>query len=301
MRDAYQTWNPSESSEQLIEGISLILEDLGQQGYVLTLRQLYYQLVSRGIIPNSVREYSRIGNVVSRGRLAGLIDWDMIEDRIRIPKAKTHWDSPAQILKTAASGYYRSRWETQNSYIEVWCEKDAVSNIIYPVCEKWDVTFMANRGYSSQSAMYRAGQRFEDAHFRGKELGLIYLGDHDPSGIDMSRDIQERMDLFLGYRELIAEAYIVLEVDRIALNMDQVQKYQPPENPAKVTDSRFDNYVADYGDKSWELDALEPKVLAQLVEDKIKEFVDDIAWKAVEEKEEDHKVRLMDIAKLLED
>jgi len=296
MKEIYQAWNPSVQSVKLLKTINLILEDWEDRGYKLTLRQLYYQLVSKDIIPNSVREYKGLGNVVSRGRLAGFIDWAMIEDRLRVPQSRAHWDSPKEIIKAATWSYYRSRWKNQDSYIEVWCEKDAVSNIIEPVCRRWDVTFLANRGYSSQSAMYNAAKRYEAGHLEGKTLTLIYFGDHDPSGIDMTRDIRDRMELFLGYHELVSEKNVDFRVERVALNVEQVKQYNLPENPAKVTDSRFAGYVKIYGNSSWELDALEPEVLDQLVEDKIKEFVDQSLWDVVVDKENEHKDRLMEIA-----
>lgn len=295
MKETYQDWKPSKESYRLLDAITEILEYFEDRGYKLTLRQLYYQLVSKDIISNSVKEYTRIGNVVSRGRLAGLIDWEMIEDRLRVPESRGHWDSPKEVIESAVSAYYRSRWENQRSYIEVWCEKDAVSNIIEPVCRRWDVTFMANRGYSSLSAMYNASQRLKDAHDDGKFVGVIYLGDHDPSGIDMTRDIKDRLGIFLN------QGISFNNVDRIALNMDQIDQYKPPENPAKVTDSRFAGYVKIYGYSSWELDALEPSVLDQLVEDKITEFVDRDLWDEVTDLEEEHKERLRKIAEEWED
>ena len=295
MKELYQEWNPSSKSAYLINYINDILNDYESQGYKLTLRQLYYQLVSKDIIPNSVAEYGKIGNVVNRGRLAGFIDWNMIEDRLRIPQSRGHWDNPKHIIEAAANSYYQARWKNQDNYIEVWCEKDAVSNIIEPVCYRWDVTFMANRGYSSQSAMYEAAKRYKAAHFEGKELILIYFGDHDPSGIDMTRDIRDRMELFLGYRELVAEENIDIQVERIALNMDQVEEYNPPENPAKVTDSRFQGYADIYGYSSWELDALEPKVLENLVENKIKDFINPDLWDEIIAKENKGKEKLFKI------
>ncbi len=291
MREMYKAWRPSESSKELIDYINEIMEDFEQQGYRLTLRQLYYQLVSRDVIPNSQAEYNRIGNIVSRGRLAGLIDWSMIEDRVRIPKSRSHWNSPKEIIDTATRAYYKPRWDDQQYYVEVWCEKDAVSNIIQPVCYKWDVTFMANRGYSSQSAMYEAAQRLAYAIEQGKYLEVIYLGDHDPSGIDMTRDIKDRLGTFLSSGATFEMVF------RLALNMDQVNQYNPPENPAKTTDSRFKGYMDIYGSSSWELDALEPKVLAKLVEDKILDYLDMDLWDKVVADEESDKERLTEIAK----
>jgi hypothetical protein len=295
MKEEFTPWRPSARSMELIDIINDILEDYRSQGYKLTLRQLYYQLVAGDHIPNNQREYKKIGNVVNKGRLAGFIDWNMIEDRVRNPKENTHWRNPKHILDAAVNGYYESRWKYQNEYVEVWCEKDAVSNIIQPVCSKWDVIFMANRGYSSQSALYEAGKRFEAAHFEGKYLHLIYLGDHDPSGMDMTRDVEDRMNLFLGYREE-AEEDIPIVVDRIALNMPQIKLYNPPENPAKQTDSRFEVYADQYGDASWELDALQPSVLEQVVDDAVEAHVDHALWDKAVDLEAASKQTLQNIA-----
>ena len=292
MKEQFIEWKPGARSLELVEQINLILQSYEEQGYRLTLRQLYYQLVSRDLIPNNIRSYKSIGDVVSQGRLAGLIDWRMIEDRVRIPAINTHWESPAQILKAAASSYYRDRWADQLTHVEVWCEKDAVSNIIEPVCRKWDVIFMANRGYSSQSAMYEAYHRLSAARDDDKENWIVYLGDHDPSGIDMTRDIEERIGLFLGLggpgESMDGKPYFD-GVERIALNMDQVEEYNPPENPAKQTDSRFAGYAAEHGESSWELDALEPSVLSALVETAILKHLDVEKFKRVADLEKKHR------------
>ena len=291
----YQDWNPGVEAWDLIGYIGEILEDYEAQGYKLTLRQLYYQLVSKDLIENTVRSYKRIGNIVNRGRLAGLIDWEMIEDRGRVPKSRNHWESTGEMLDDAALWYYRSRWEDQEYYVEVWSEKDAVSNILEPVCRKWDVTFMANRGYSSQSAMWEAGNRLWEAHENGKAIGVLYLGDHDPSGIDMIRDIRDRLGVFINSGEPFGS------VVRLALNMDQIDQYNPPENPAKVTDSRFKGYVQKYGRSSYELDALEPKVLADLVDTAIGALVDGDKWEAVVDLEEEHKQLIRDAGSWIEE
>jgi hypothetical protein len=275
----------------LLDKVNQILELYEQQGYCLTLRQLYYQLVARDIIPNSVKQYKALGNVVNKARLAGIIDWRMIEDRVRTPQSNGHWYSPQEIIQSDVDYYYRDHWPNQKHMLEVWCEKDAVSNIIQPVCSKWDVTFMANRGYSSQTAMYDAFNRVERAQDQGKKVTLIYLGDHDPSGIDMTRDIDDRMGLFINKMESKFG-----NVKRIALNMDQVIKYHPPENPAKITDSRYATYVSNYGKSSWELDALEPKVLAKLVECAITKHVDKKEFARVDQVIENHKDQLRIVA-----
>lgn len=288
MKKKFIEWKPSGNSSNLIDKSNEILDDYNKQGYILTLRQLYYQLVSRDIIANKVKSYTMLGNIISNGRLAGLIDWEMIEDRSRSYRTNSHWNSPKEILDAAASSYYLNRWEDQHYYVEVWCEKDAVSNILQPVCSKWDVLFMANRGYSSQSAMYNAYQRIYYKIREGKKIKIIYFGDHDPSGIDMTRDIEDRLGTFLFSS--------FEDVNRVALNLDQVKKYNPPENPAKSTDSRYQSYIEKFGYSSWELDALEPKILADLVEKTILKYVDLTIFKTIERKEKEEIQFIKDIA-----
>lgn len=285
MKQKFIGWSPSTKSSDLLDHVNVILEDFERQGYNLTIRQLYYQLVSKDIIENKVEMYNSLGNMMSKARLAGLIDWGMIEDRVRIPSQRAHWDSPREILLSAIASYYISRWENQDNYIEVWCEKDAVSNIIQPVCRKYDVLFMANRGYSSQTAMYDGYKRLYKAAKQDKEIMLIYLGDHDPSGMDMDNDIRNRMgNFFFGDKDAKID-----EVRRIALTMDQIEQYNPPENPAKTDDRRYALYSEKYGESSWELDALEPSVLSEVAEGAILEYVDMDEFERVKSIEEEEK------------
>lgn len=296
MKERFNNWRPETKSLALLLNANRILETFEEQGYKLTLRQLYYQLVAGGIIPNNLQSYNRIERIINRGRLAGYVDWSMIEDRTRVPRRNSHWESPQQIMQAAAKGFYRARWEDQDYYIEVWCEKDAVSNIIEPVCRKWDVLFLANRGYSSQTAMYDGYQRLLNGAQQEKMIHVIYLGDHDPSGIDMANDIRRRIGRFL-----YGESELFESVSRIALTMDQIKKYSPPENPAKVTDSRYAAYAAEYGESSWELDALEPSVLSALVEDEIVKYVDLAKFDAVARKEQKEQKAILKLADQLGD
>ena len=139
--------------------------------------------------------------------------------------------------------------------------------------------------------MWNASQRLLQYFDEGQRITIIHLGDHDPSGIDMTRDIQDRLDLFMG-RESV-------DVDRIALNMDQVEHYGPPPNPTKITDSRAAGYIKNFGNKSWELDALEPAVLESLIDEKIAEQRDDDLWEKMVRKEKRHIASLKKVAKTL--
>jgi hypothetical protein len=262
----------------IIEHANEIIEEYQSDGLELTLRQLYYQFVSRALIPNSDREYKNLGSIINDARLAGHIDWNAIVDRTRNLKSNSHWENASEILDSAASSFAINKWENQPEICEVWIEKDALVGVIEDPCRKWDVSFFSCRGYTSQSEMWTAAQRLANYIEHGQEVTIFHLGDHDPSGIDMSRDIQERLDL------LSTNAGI--RVERIALTMDQIKKYNPPPNPAKLTDARCAEYIKKYGKSSWELDALEPRLMQRLIESHIRSIIDDNRWNQIKERED---------------
>jgi hypothetical protein len=252
--------------------ISKALEIIGEyesDGYDLTLRQLYYQFVARGLLANKDTEYNKLGRIVSDARLAGLIDWNSITDRTRYLRKNSHWSSPADVIESAAYGYAIDKWKTQSNRVEVWIEKDALIGVVEQVCEPLDVPHFSCRGYTSASEMWVASQRLL-GYIKARQVPIIlHLGDHDPSGMDMSRDIKSRLDLFTNED---------ITLKRIALNMDQVSRYNPPPNPAKITDSRSLGYRAEFGDESWELDALDPSVLTNLIETEILRYRSISEW-----------------------
>lgn len=271
----------------LIRTANLIIEDYDAQGYKLTLRQLYYQFVSRDIIPNTEKSYKRIGSIINDARLAGLIDWEAIEDRTRFLRHSAHWDKPADIIKDAAMQFRVDKWEGQTFRPEVWIEKDALIGVIERVCAELDIPYFSCRGYVSQSEMWAAAQRYEDIATNGQTPVILHFGDHDPSGIDMSRDIKDRIKMFLG------DAF---DLKRIALNRDQIDQYDPPPNPAKMTDSRYIGYIREHGENSWELDALEPRVIESLIRDKVLWLRDDDRWNERVRIEDEGREYMMSIA-----
>jgi hypothetical protein len=203
-----------------------------------------------------------------------------LQDRTRRLVRLSHWDYPADVIESAAESYHRDLWAGQENYVEVWIEKDALVGVIEAVCEEYDVPYFSCRGYTSQSEMWGAGQRLGERIGHGQTVHIIHLGDHDPSGLDMSRDIRERLTLFLGRYTPI------LHFHRIALNIDQVRQFNPPPNPAKVTDSRSGPYIDEFGQESWELDALDPDVLTGLVRQNILAHLDLDLWKEQRVKQE---------------
>lgn len=271
----YKPHRFSQSQRNTITMINQILDSYRARGFVLSVRQAYYALVSKGVIENTQQSYKSIINTIDNGRLAGLIDWNMIEDRTRNLQQRSHFDSPTELLEAACNSYRLDRWEGQKYRVTCFIEKDALSGVFSPVCRKWDVPLFPCRGYVSQSEMWRAAMRMGEYADAGQHPVIIHFGDHDPSGTDMTRDISDRLAMF----------GCDVVVNRLALNMDQVKQYDPPPNPAKASDSRFQAYLTRYGNESWELDALDPAVLAGLVEDAISEFRDPGPWNKIVERE----------------
>jgi hypothetical protein len=266
----------------LIEKVNEIIDDYSEQGYSLTLRQVYYQLVSRAIIENSERSYKNIGELINKGRITGLIDWNAIEDRTRNLRRLSQWDSPRAIIETAARSYHINYWKDQPCYVEVWVEKDALIGIVEQASERLDVPCFSCRGYTSQSEMWTAAMRFKGKERNGKDCYIIHLGDHDPSGIDMTRDIEDRLEFFGAS----------VSVKRIALNLDQIKKFNPPPNPAKITDSRAESYIKKFGKTSWELDALEPGEIDRLITKTIEKYMDKKLYHEAGIREDEERTRI---------
>lgn len=272
----YSDKSLGEKKLAVIATANQIIEEYRQQGFELTLRQLYYQFVARGIIPNNQKEYDNLGGAISDGRMCGLIDWLAIIDRTRNLKEVSHWADPANIINVVADQFRIDKWANQTYRPEVWIEKDAVAGVVEGVCEELDVPYFSCRGYTSMSEMWVGAMRMKK-HMRADQTPLIlHFGDHDPSGKDMTRDITDRLATFMGG----------LEVRRLALNWDQIQEYNPPPNPTKLTDSRAAAYVAEFGHESWELDALEPSVLVNLIRETVLEFRDEDKWEEMVQRED---------------
>lgn len=279
------------SNLKIIKEANTVIDKYLDEGLRLTLRQLYYQFVNMGEdkmielgfplvngSPHNQKSYNKLGGIINDGRLAGLVNWLAIEDRTRNLESNTHWDNPGQIIGAAARGFYMDKWAGQEFYVEVWIEKEALSGVIESICEKLDVGFLACKGYVSQSEMWKAAKRLQGYYDDGQTPVIIHLGDHDPSGIDMTRDIEDRQGTF----------WAPTLVKRIALNMDQIEEFNPPPFWAKASDSRSDGYVAKYGEKCWELDALEPRAMSRLIEFTVLRYRDEDIYQKVLVQEQEY-------------
>jgi hypothetical protein len=323
-KETFRTQNFRGDSYDKISKMISIVDEYQSQGLRLTARQLYYQFVARDFILNTPAAYKKLTSLLSDARYAGLVDWDAIEDRGRVPERHAQWSSLGSLVDSALHSYRLPRWKTQPKYVELWVEKQALAGVLSPIADQFHVTLMVNKGYSSSSAMYEAANRIKDATISDREAYdrlipdilardlpagspelkaaykeggaklaslskptyILYLGDHDPSGEDMVRDVDARLSEFGCLR---------LEVIKIALTMDQVKKYDPPPNPAKVTDPRAKAYREKFGDKSWEVDALPPDVLATILRSVFSKLIDKEAMEAIKAQEELDKVRLREV------
>jgi len=268
----------------IVNKCNLIIGAYQAQGDSLTLRQLYYRLVAANVIPNKQTEYDNLSAILNFARLGGHVSWTAIEDRTRNLEGLQLWEDQAQIIAASAHSYTIDKWEDQPFRVEVWVEKDALKGVVARACNALQVDYFSCRGYTSQSEMYDAGQRLRRRVSKNQEPVIIHLGDHDPSGRDMTRDIVDRLELFTGG----------VPVERIALNMAQIEQYKPPPNPAKVTDSRYGKYVDEFGPECWELDALEPPVIRQMITDAILLRRDENLWAAKLEEEAEQRALLVE-------
>jgi hypothetical protein len=271
MKQHYKNFDFRPETASLIRYMNGVITEYTAAGFRLTVRQLYYQLVARGKIENTERSYKRITGIVNDARLAGLMDWDAIEDRTREFIRRARWESGNAILHAVAKQFHMDQWAGQEHRVFVIVEKEALAGVLEGVCRELDVPLLAARGYPSGTVLREfAVEDLIECVRAGQTPVLLHLGDHDPSGIDMSRDLTERLRMFAEGDDL--------DFTRIALNIDQVEEQKPPPNPAKTTDSRFESYLRVYGEESWELDALAPQYLADLVRENAQRYIDKDTW-----------------------
>ena len=284
MKKQYVLKRPQKKTLEIIQHVDKICTDYQNRGYRISLRQCFYVGVSTGLWENSVQMYKTLGNCVRDGRLMGLLDWDAFEDRNRSLYGFKHHESVSEIVRGAAYLYRVDKWAEQPCYVEVWVEKDALRQVVGKACGPLDVDYFPCKGYSSVTELHSAALRFQRRADR--ECHIIYLGDHDPSGLDMTRNVTAAMALYGAS----------VQVDRVALNFDQVQEFNPPPNSAKETDSRYKKYCAKYGESCWELDALKPEILESVIQDAIRGLMDAGLFDKACQREKDGQAEIVKLA-----
>ena len=278
-------------TEEIIHEADGIFKDYQAQGYDLTVRQLFYQFVGtqplNTFFENSKKNYDRLVDIVSNGRLWGMLDWDAVVDRTRSLAGNNHWDNPQHLIEWASEDYAIDKWKDQPLRVEVWVEKDALRGVVGQVCSELDLDHFSCRGYPSWTSLWEASTRLLQAHDEGQHSVILHLGDHDPSGIDMSRDIQDRLSR-LG---------VSAELKRIALTRHQVDTLGLVPSFAKFKDSRAKDYISKHGHESWELDALEPAFISDLIRGEVALLRDDDLYSQRESTEEQDREELSTLVK----
>lgn len=260
---------------ELIETARAILAEYNP----MTVRQVYYQLVSRQVIKNNRSQYQAVSKAIVEARKDGRIPWEWIEDRLRIPRRVPMWEDLADFSETAARSYRRNVWDSQPGYIECWLEKDALSGLFQSVLTSYGVTLNVGRGFDGWDSIKNAAERYES----GAGVTVLYFGDFDPSGEAMVKSLAERLAFFDCVPELL----------KCALNYDDIQRYNLPPDFTKATDTRSAAFVAKWGDLAVELDALPAEVLQTRLRNEVENRLDLAALAEVRALEKTERGRLV--------
>ena len=301
MKIKYRSTKFSHWRQDLVDKAEDILDEYAAQGVDLTLRGLYYKFVSRKLFPdhwansegvtNNQLSYDKLGVLITEARYAGAISWSALKDLTRELEGGGGMGTPESMVRSIANYYSLDKWEDQPEYVELWLEKDAVSSYINSVVREYNLPFQSCRGYMSVTSMHESAKRIHREIRNGKKVTILHMGDHDPSGIDMSRDITDRLTEFLGKD---ASAF---RLDRIGLNMDQVQELGLPPDPAKLSDGRAKAYMEKFNTRfSWELDALEPDDFTRIVTSALTPLIDTKLWDERTAKEKREKNVLLGVS-----
>ncbi|MDG6914135.1 MAG: hypothetical protein JRN14_02610 [Nitrososphaerota archaeon] len=262
--------------------VSAVKEYMDQHPEMLfTIRQLFYQMVAKKGYPNSRSSYGHFSKALVEGRLEGEIDYERIIDMSRPEYFNDpEEDDPMRELRRQVedliTGLNVNAWHEQPGYPEVWIEKEALSRVVYPICQRYNVNLIVGRGYSSYTQVAKALDRFP----RGKKVRILYLGDHDPSGLHIQEKLTTRLDEYAHAKGKDLD----IEVQRIALTFEQAQQLHLPPSKMKKLGQKSRAYKKLYGEEVWELDALEPALLLDLVEKAISGMMDKGKWEANRER-----------------
>jgi len=261
---------------------------IDQYNVRLTIRQIYYRFVGEQLIENSLKSYKNLAGVLANAREAGYIPYNKIVDTSRAVIKSNSWTSPKDFFETVRKAYKKNLLEDQDSYIEVWVEKDALRSVFEPITDSFDVNLVIGKGYPSHSALYEASNRI--GRNSDKTTKILYFGDFDPSGEDIFRDVQVRMERLFGK---------YAEFTKVALTLEDIEEYKLPPAPAKRTDVRFERFVQAHGDISVELDALPPDALVEKIKDSILRNIDVDKYQIRLDQEETERAEIERLVKTL--
>lgn len=256
----------SAKSLEIINASIRILEEIQPA----SVRAVCYRLFIEKLIPDmSKNSTGAVGKQLVYAREKGLISWDWIVDETREAETISSWSNPESIIDAAVRGYRKDYWAMQPRRVEVWSEKGTVRGTVAPILKKYGVTFRVMHGYGSATSIYGIAQETLDST---KPMTVLYIGDHDPSGLQMSEiDLPARLIRYGGRAEIVRIA-----LDASDVTADTKLPWFPADDKAK--DSRYSWFKSLYGNRCWEVDALSPVVLRERLDDAIEALLDVDAW-----------------------
>ena len=267
--------------KQSLELLDQVLKIIDSYDFSLTLRQIYYQLVAKQIIPNKQEYYKKLSRVCVAGRDEGILPEEAFADRLRAVDKPGAWLDLNSFMETVKRSYNKDKWDNQPKYLEIWTEKDALRSVLTEITYQYDVSLMVARGQLSRTAIYEASERYKAKADR--ECYLYYCGDFDPSGLSIYDSIKNRIGNF----------GVSINYERIALTEEQIKKYRLPSDPGKQSDPNYNKFVALYSDdKVVELDSLPPDILRDIIRECITKNIDPGLLAQVQKKERDEGIRL---------
>ncbi len=270
-------------SKEDIQDIKNAIYRVLMDEHPMTVRQVFYQLVSLGVIDKTEKEYKNtVCRLVKDMRLEHSIPFGWIADNTRWMRKPRTYSGLREVLEAAIETYRRSIWQDANCYIEIWLEKDALAGVLYQITAEWDVPLMVTRGYPSITYLYEAAEAICE---RGKPTYLYYFGDRDPSGVDIPRNVEDRI------REFAPD--IPIHFECVAVTEEQIQTLNLPTRPTKSSDSRAKNFEGE----SVEVDAIPPRQLRQLVRNCIEAHVDLAEFERIKRVEEQERLTLATLAR----
>jgi len=253
-------------SLELIEAMHTITE----AAQPITGRGVGYKLFTAGLIASMARkEMQRVYRLLKEAREREIIPWDWIVDETRSLERVSTWSNPAEYAECVARSYRRDFWDQQPHRVQVWSEKGTVRGVLAPVLNKYAVGFNPVHGFTSATDAHNSAEDDD-----GRDLIVLYVGDFDPSGMCMSeKDLPKRFGKYGGDH---------IKLRRIALTREQVRGL--PSFPAsdKRKDPRYRWFRSNYGDRCWELDAMDPNDLRDCVEREIGQLMEPVAWERCE-------------------
>lgn len=267
--------------KQSLELLAQVQNIINSYDFALTLRQIYYQLVAKQIIPNKQEYYRKLSRICVTGRDEGILPEEAFADRLRVVDKPGAWLDLNSFMETVKRSYNKDKWQNQPKYLEIWTEKDALRSVLTEITYPYDVSLMVARGQLSRTAIYEASQRYKAK--ADKECYLYYCGDNDPSGLSIYDSIKNRLNAF----------GVSINCERIALTQEQIEEYNLPSDPGKQSDPNYDKFVALYGDDLVvELDSLPPDILRDIIKEAITKNIDSGLLVQVQQMETEEQAKL---------